>query len=138
MKSGFNSGRSPIVEYIVSATIDSDDYAVDNHDLGLSIPDNAIVTDFYVDVTTGFTSGGSATVQLVLNSSTPVVLLAQAPFGAGGGNANWNTTGIRSGTMAYSFVGGKGDSAADVRLTVGTAALTAGAAKLYVKYIIGT
>ena len=122
----------------MSATIDSDDYAVGNHDLGLSIPDNAIITNFYVDVTTLFTSGGSATVQLLLNSSTPVVLLSQVPFGAGMGNANWNTTGVKMGTMLYSFAGGKSDSAADVRLTVGTAALTAGAAKVYVKYIIGT
>jgi hypothetical protein len=127
------------VERLAVATIDSNDYSIATHNLGITIPDNAIITDFIVDITTAFQSAGTSEITLfIAQSGTPVTLISARPFNNGGGGAFFHALGPKNGTT-YNFFGGKTDGAGALSLTVGDAALqTAGEAKVYVKYIIGS
>ena len=104
-----------------------------------NIPDNAIITDFVVDITTAFQSAGTSEITLfIAQSGTPITLISARPFNNGGGGAFFHALGPKGGTT-YNFFGGKTDGVGALSLTVGDAALqTAGEARVYVKYIIGT
>jgi len=109
-------------------------------DLGFDLPDNAIITGFWIDVRTAFTSGGAATLQLSVDSSTPVLLfssLSLAAFSSAGND--FSVIGVKP-SMAYNYGQqslGRTDSAGAISLLNANANLTAGLAHIYIEYVIG-
>jgi hypothetical protein len=136
------------VKRIAVATIDSNDHAIDTHDLGLTIPDNALITNFYVDVTTAFTdaSGGDdPVITLKVNSGGGGVFLlhdgvggARDAYQAGAGSAFWNNITFLNAGTSYGFTGGKTIGTGVLQLIVGDVAFNAGEAKVYIEYFIGS
>lgn len=88
------------------------------------IPSGAIVTRSWIEVTTAPTSGGAATISVGVEGAADV----QAAAAISG--APWSTTGVKTGSGNF-----KTTAARDVSITIGTAALTAGAFRVYVEYI---
>ncbi len=88
------------------------------------LPVGAIVTDVVTDERTAFTSGGSATVQLL---SGAISLFDAVAFDTG-------FTGIDTHTLSASE-GIKITASADTVMTIATAALTAGVVDFYIEYI---
>jgi hypothetical protein len=109
-------------------------------DLGFDLPDNAIITGFWVDVRTAFTSDGSAVTQLSVASSTPVTLMsAQSIANFGGGGNDLSVIGVKP-SAAYTYGQqslGRTDSAGAISMLNATANLTAGLAHIYIEYVIG-
>ena len=138
------------VKRIAVATIDSNDYSVGTHDLGITIPDNAIITNYYVDITTAFgdaDGGDDPTIALKINSGGGGVFLLDNPaspgnprdaYQAGAQSAFWNIAQVVNGGNTYGFAAGKTDGSGALQLIVGDVAFNAGAAKVYVEYIIGS
>jgi hypothetical protein len=126
------------VERVARTSIGSGQYAIGNHILGgITLPENAIVTDCVIDIKTGFNDGGNgdAEIALAFGSSTPVTIRSAATLAATG----FNSAGIRRASLMYSFLGGKTDSDnAPLGFTVDSRALTAGAADVYVYYLSGS
>ena len=93
----------------------------------LTIPANAILKAFYIDVIAPFESSGSATIALGITGSANALVGATA-FDNGAmvaATAGWEMAAL----------GVKTDAAKSVLLTIGGAALTAGSAVIYVEYI---
>lgn len=98
------------------------------------IPTGAILHDVIVDCTTAATSGGSATLKFTGGGVdlTGAVAVGSAPYTAG-------TIGHMSasgGVTTAPYVVAKATSSAPIKMVVGTAALTAGVATVYVYYTI--
>ncbi len=109
---------------------DADGGAVSTIDLGITIPDNALVTSCVLEKITGFASSGSATVALGLESTTDIIaatafnnaaLTQVVAYGAALASAPFKTTAARN-----------------VQITIGTAALTAGKFNFYIEYLVGS
>jgi hypothetical protein len=98
--------------------------AVSTIDLGKAIPDNAIVTQVVQDTLTTVTSGGSATVQLILGSTNLTGATAIASITGTG------TIALASGTAIKVATG------ANLKVAIATAALTAGKVRFLVTYHI--
>lgn len=93
------------------------------------LPDNAIITNVYVDVLTTCTSGGSATVGLRLNSGTDALgATAVASLTAGAIIA-----GTPDGTAANMV---KLTADRNITVVIATAALTAGKFAVFVEYVV--
>jgi len=95
-----------------------------------TIPDNAIIIGFHVDVVTAFASSGSATIALGPATDDPDGIKAATAFDDGAYVAATQV----GGTPANSK---KLTAARSLLVTVGTAALTAGKAYIYIQYIEG-
>ena len=126
------------VERVARTSIGSGQYAIGNHLLGgITLPENAIVTDCVIDIKTAFNDGGNgdAEIALAFGSSTPVQIRSAATLAATG----FNGAGIRKASLMYSFLGGKTDSDnAPLGFSVTNRALTAGVADVYVYYLSGS
>ncbi|EKU98033.1 hypothetical protein Lepto7375DRAFT_7292 [Leptolyngbya sp. PCC 7375] len=97
--------------------------AVGTLTLPAEIPDNAIITDAYVDVLVDLTSGGSATVAIGLNTTTDILAAT----------AIASVTGVvvaKQGADAFKLTADR-----KLQVTIATAALTAGKMAIYVKWV---
>lgn len=95
--------------------------------LGVTIPSGAIITRTYLDIITGVTSAGSATVAIKSEGAADLlVVTAKASLGAG------LYEGKADGTVANMV---KCTAARALTVTVGTADLTAGKFYLFVEYV---
>jgi hypothetical protein len=136
------------VKRIAVATIDSNDHSIGTHDLGLTIPDNALITNFYVDVTTAFTDadgGDDPVITIKINSGGGGVFLlhdgagnARDAYQAGAGSAFWNNISFLNAGTSYGFTGGKTVGTGALQLIVADVAFNAGEAKVYIEYFIGS
>ena len=127
--SGTSDGN--ISRAVARASIAAGDLAVGTNSLGVTIPDNAVVFDGYIDMTTAFLgTGTTATVSLELNGSEDI-LAAVVYTNAG----TWNSTGIKAmvpvGTAATA-VKMTGDRT--LNLVIGAHALTQGVGTVIIEY----
>ena len=92
-----------------------------------TIPANAILKSWFIDVTDAFTSAGSATLALGITGTADALVGATA----------FNNAALVAATAGWEFAskGAKTDGAKSVIATIGTAALTAGRFKLYIEYV---
>lgn len=91
----------------------------------VTLPANAIVTSVWAEELTNVTSGGSATVTLNAGSTALTGDTAIASF-----------SGITAVTLAGSAAGIKVSADSDLKITIGTADLTAGKIRFHVEYMI--
>ncbi len=98
-------------------------------ELGVSLPDNAIITRSFVDVLTSFTGTG-ATVSIGSEASTDI-LNAVAVTGL---VADTRVEGVSTGTAATMK---KMTAERGIRVDVNTSAVTAGKLKVYLEYVMG-
>jgi hypothetical protein len=131
------------VERVAVMDIGSDEYDIDTHALGVTIPDKAIITRAIIDVGTAFTTSGSPTLGLFTTGNifpSPGEGAGPIDFfsGLGGSpNAPFQTiSGVNS--RVLQFTGGKLNGASTITFQVAAAALTGGAAKVYIYYILGS
>ena len=133
-----SDGAWAVVERVAKATIDGDDYAVGLNTLEVTIPDNSIVTKVIIDCTTTFVGGapesmitlglydGNTSLNQLVEMHTILDIGAdQAPYEAG-------LTDMSSTLAAFKLT-----DDGELKLNVEMAALTAGAADIYIYYIIG-
>lgn len=92
-----------------------------------TIPSGAILKSWFIDVTTPFTSDGSATLSLGITGTADALIGATA----------FNNAALVAATAGWEFAakGAKTDATKSVIATIGTAALTAGRFKLYIEYV---
>ena len=94
------------------------------------IPSGSIILAAYIEVTAALTSGGAATVALQVESAGDV----QAAAAISG--APWSTTGVKlSSARTFAAAPVKTTAARDISAVIATAALTAGAFRVYVVYL---
>lgn len=97
-------------------------------ELGVSLPDNAIITRSFVDVVTAL-AGVGATVSVGTESSTDILnAVAVTSMGVG------LVEGVSTGTAATMK---KMTAERGIRVDVNTSALTAGKFKVYLEYVMG-
>ena len=120
------------VRSVARASIATTDLVVGTNSLGVVIPDNAVVWDGYIDVTTGLSSTGvTATIALELNGSADI-LAAVAYTNASGLNAAGLKAVIPVGTAA---TGVKMTGARTLNLVVGEhGGFTTGVATVVLEY----
>lgn len=133
-----NKREAAVLEFssqIMSALYDFslDGGAVGTYSFGISLPANAVVKAIYADVQTAATSGGSATYQLKAGSSD---LTADIAFDSA--TAGIDDAGVLSLPLNVSspFDCLKLSSASELKLSIETAALTAGKVRFAVEYYI--
>lgn len=90
-----------------------------------AIPANAVITNVYADELTNVTSGGSATVAVVVGSTTITTAQAIAGF-----------TGAIAMTLASSATAVKVAAGGDLKVLIATEALTAGKVRFFVEYMV--
>jgi hypothetical protein len=94
------------------------------------IPSGAIILSAYIEVTVAPTSGGAATIAVQVESAADV----QAAAAISG--APWSTAGVKlSSARTRAAAPVKTTAARDVSIVIATAALTAGAFRVYVEYM---
>ncbi len=128
---GLNQRRTAIF------TFDANDEAnmtVDDHAASWTIPANSIIVGGVVDVIEAFTGEASATLAISIASADDIVAAAAVA------GAPWSTTGLKAikpkaNTPESSGI--KLTAAKAITATVGTAALTAGQAVIYLDYYEG-
>lgn len=97
---------------------------------GTGIPSGAIVIAAYIEVVTPPTSGGAATIAVQVESAADV----QAAAAVSG--APWSTAGVKlSSARTFATAPIKTTADRDVSIVIATAALTAGAFRVYVVYV---
>lgn len=107
-------------------SVAADGGAVGKIDLPVVLPVGAIVTKVLVRVTQAFTSGGSATVALTLNSTGDLL----------GATAIASLTGTLDGIPDYAAANTvRATAERTLGVTIAVAALTAGAMTIYVDYL---
>ena len=132
------------VERVAVLDIGASEYSVAAHTLGVTIPDKAIITRAILDVGTAFTSAGTPTLGLQTTGNIfpePGSAAAQIDFFSNlGGSSNVPFALLAAQySMDLTFSGGKLNGASTVTFTVaGANPLTAGAAKVYIYYIMGS
>lgn len=108
----------------------ADGGAVGTINLGAQLPAGAVVLSAYIEVTTVPTSAGAPTIALQLESAGDV----QAAAAISG--APWSTTGVKlSSARTRAAAPIKLTAASQLAAVIATAALTAGAFRVYVEYI---
>jgi hypothetical protein len=132
------------IERIAVINIGASQHAIGSHVLGVTLPDQAIITKCVLDVSTAFTSDGAALLGLTTtgntyplpgNPATPIDFL----FAFGGSPAvSFALLGAETAIAPLSITGGKLNGASTVTFQVVAAVLTAGVGNLYVYYIMGT
>ena len=96
--------------------------------LGVTLPDNAIITRSWIDITTGMTSsGGSATFALSVEGANDIISAVDADTLSG------LNEGIQDGTAAAMV---KTTSAQELTMTIAEEALEAGVFVLYCEYVV--
>lgn len=95
-------------------------------DFGRLIPENAIITKVFTDEITAFTSGGSATIQLKAGSTDLTDALA---FDTG-------FAGTEEQALASSAEAIKISADSELKITIATAALTAGKCRFFIQYLL--
>lgn len=101
---------------------------LNNTNSTIVIPDNAVIKKVYIDVLTAPTSGGAATVAVKLQSAADLK----------GATAIASFTGIMDGVPAGAAANMiKLTADRTLKITVATAALTAGKFNVYVEYVLG-
>ena len=131
-----SDGDWAVVERVAKATIDDSDWDVGLNSLGITIPDNGIVTKLVIDCTTTFVGGeplSEITLALYDGSSELNVLVALQQIDFEGAQV----TPYQVGLTAVSLTAFKLTAAGEIKLNVTEAALTAGEADVYIHYIIG-
>ena len=103
--------------------------AIGDFDLGVTIPDNALVLSCIVERLTAFTSGGSATVALKIEGANDVITATAFD------NAQFTGEVVAGAAVASTKF--KTTQARNVTMTVATAALTAGKYNFHIEYLIG-
>jgi len=99
---------------------------------GTELPDNAVIVGGIMEVITPLTSGGAATVEVRAEGADDVV--ADAAIGG----APWSTGGLKDIVPDFTAANAvKIDGAKQLSCIISTADLTAGAFKVYAKYIVG-
>ena len=93
---------------------------------GRKLPAGAVVTEIVSDEITALTSGGAATVQLKAGSTDLTDALA----------FDTDFTGTETQALASSATAIKVSSASELKITIATAALTAGKVRFFVKYLL--
>jgi len=91
----------------------------------VTLPANAIVTNVWAEELTDVTSGGSATVTLNAGSTALTGATGYASF-----------AGITSVALAGAVAGIKVSADSDLKITIGTADITAGKIRFHVEYMI--
>ena len=131
------------VERVAVMDIGASEYAVDSHTLGVTIPDKAIITRAIIDVGTAFTTSDAPTLGLFTTGNifpSPGEGAAPIDFFASLGaspNAPFQLISAVN-SRVLQFTGGKLNGASTITFQVAVAALTAGAAKVYIYYIMGS
>jgi len=128
------------VERVAVINIGASEYAVGAHALGVTLPDNAIITRALLDITTPLTSsGGTTTLELATTGNIfPASLSLPIDFFLTLGG----TVGIESfeEEMVYilTIEGGKLNGASTLTCTVAEEPVTAGSMNVYVYYVMGS
>lgn len=127
-----------VQKLVARATFDpsanTSERAIGAHGLGVTIPDNAVLTRSWYEVLTTFTSAtDAATIALHANSANDIKSAVAISNGANPFDAGF-VEGIQDGTAA-AFV--KLSAARELTATVAVEALTAGKLILFVEYVIG-
>jgi hypothetical protein len=125
-----NSREAGVLEFTKQVATLLYDFSVDGGAIGTlsfktSLPAKAVVTGVFADELTDITSGGSATVKVVAGSTDLTTATAIASFG-----------GATALTLAASATAIKLASGGELKLTIATAALTAGKLLVAVEYFI--
>jgi len=120
--------------HLLRATYDfaTDGGVVGTINLTETVPNNAVVVRGYYYVATGFTSGGSATVSIGINTDDAAGLLALTAIGSGF-TAGWHEC-IQDGTAANFSTVTAAERTIDVAVAV--ADLTAGNMVIFLEYVI--
>lgn len=121
---GLNVARKAIGHYKFA----DDGGGVGSIGLGATLPDNAIITGATIDVITGLTSGGSATVAIGVPTDDPDCIMAATAF-----NNAALAQGVRNVTLNAVA---KTSAARELSIVVATAALTAGEFYVIVDYVV--
>jgi hypothetical protein len=99
--------------------------AVGTIDLKVEIPLNAVITHAVTDTPTNLTSGGSATVQILVGAQSIVAAAAfDTAYDSPNEHALVNTEPIKVTTTA------------NIKIAIATAALTAGVLNIWLEYLI--
>lgn len=130
--SGSATNGNVLLTAIANYNFADDGGAVSTIDLGTTIPANAVIVKTWYGVCDAFTSEGSATVSIGVTGTVDAITTSAA-FDNSKYSEAWHD-GVPTGGAA-NFVN-IGDTAKNVTLTVGTAALTAGDVDIYVQYFI--
>ena len=101
--------------------------AVGTLSFGRMLPEGAVVTRVFSDEQTALTSGGSATLTLKAGSTS---LTGAIAFDTG------FTATVESQALASSATAIKLSALSELKLTIGTAALTAGKVRFFVEYML--
>lgn len=142
-----------MVRELVSAVYDvsgGDSGTVAAHGLGVYIPDNAIITNAWVDVSTTFTDGASdtATIAVHVQSANDLVAAIAISDSTNVWDAGIHATKINNFALdgnaltqvamaaARAATNIKTTAQREITVTVGTAALTAGKLRVFVEYVI--
>lgn len=105
------------------------------HNLGVTIPDKAIVVGGVVQVVTAVTSGGSATLALSVQSANDIITAAAVS------GAPWSTTGLKAIVPKSNTPESTGialTAARAITATVATADLTGGKLHVFLHYLMGS
>lgn len=127
-----SDGAWALTERVAKATIDGADWSIGVHDLGITIPDNAIVTKSILDITTGFSSLDPNQTTVAVSTADGAIFAAVGPISALG----YTSISIQN-AATFGFTAFKQSAARTLNFTVATEALTAGVADVYIYYIIG-
>ena len=127
-------------QYIATAIFDTagnDSAGVSNktvaaHGLGVFLPTKAIVVRALYQTVTTFTSGGSATVALSVQSANDLKTATAYTDGSFTAATLTDCVPVHSAATSIALTAER-----ELKVTIGTAALTAGKLVLYVEYMIG-
>ena len=117
------------------------DGAVGINGLGVTLPDNAIIYGGYLDITTGFEGADPAQMGFVTFGTSTYTFYPDAPIAPGGPFETavvykiWTDGQSISGQSAIPF---KLNGGQEITAVVDDAAVTAGAADIYIQYFIGS
>ena len=127
------------LERVAVINIGASEYALGAHVLGVTLPDNAIITRALLDITTAFVAG--ATTEMQLATTGNVHSGAPSPIDFLGGPASVSMFGAEE-AIALSPLAGKLNGASTLTCTVSAAdpahVITAGNMNIYVYYIMGS
>jgi hypothetical protein len=120
-----------LLDKTMGVIVDTYDFSVSGGAVGditlasSAIPAGAVITRVFHEELTNVTSGGSATVTLKAGATALTDAVAIATF-----------SGVKSEALASSATAIKVSAASDLKITIATAALTAGKVRFYVEYMI--
>ena len=135
-----SDGAWAVVERVAKATIDSNDWGTGLNSLGVTIPDNSIITRIIVDTTTTFVGGvpiSEITLALYDGSTVLNELVGATMITDAGAEQAPYVAGVMDLSSALGIFKLTDDGELKLNVTAVGAALTAGVADIYIYYIIG-